>query len=365
MVARVNDKVRVAMSGGVDSSVAALILKEQGWNCTGVTMKLFDNEDIGLERESACCSLSDSVDARSVSNRLRMDHFTFNMSREFEERVVDKFVAEYIAGRTPNPCIDCNRFVKFENFFAKAIAAGHDYIATGHYARVSREASGEYVLRKARDASKDQSYVLYSMTQEQLSRVRLPLGDLLKSEVREMAAAHEFRNANKPESQDICFVPYGSYADFIERRTGRVFGPGDFLDEEGSVIGRHRGYIRYTIGQRRGLGMGFSERKFVCSKNHAENTVTLGDERSLYSKVLYADRINLITTERLDGRARVTARTRYRQEERPAVAEMTGDGIMRVEFDIPQRAIAAGQAVVLYSGDVVLGGGTIVETRTK
>jgi tRNA-specific 2-thiouridylase len=287
------------------------------------------------------------------------------MSREFEESVVDKFVSEYIAGRTPNPCIDCNRFIKFEKLFARAVAAGYDYIATGHYARISRAASGRYVLRKARDASKDQSYVLYSMTQEQLSRTRLPLGDLLKSEVREIAAARGFRNADKRESQDICFVPDGNYADFIERRTGCVFGPGDFLDGGGRVIGRHRGCIRYTIGQRRGLGMGFSGRKFVSSKNHTENTVTLGDEDSLYFKVLYADRVNLIASERLDGRVRVAARTRYRQEEQPAIAEMAGDDIMRVEFDVPQRAIAPGQAVVLYVGDVVFGGGTITETGTK
>ncbi|MDR1509704.1 MAG: tRNA 2-thiouridine(34) synthase MnmA [Synergistaceae bacterium] len=360
-----NNRVMVAMSGGVDSSVAALMLKRQGWDCTGVTMKLFGNEDVGLTREDACCSLSDAADARSVSSMLNMDHFVFNMSREFEESVVDRFVSEYIAGRTPNPCIDCNRFVKFEKLFAKAVATGHDYIATGHYARISREISGRYILRKARDASKDQSYVLYSMTQEQLSRALLPLGDLLKSEVREIAAAHGFRNANKRESQDICFVPDGNYADFIERRTGRVFGPGYFLDENGRAIGRHRGCIRYTIGQRRGLGMGFSKRKFVCSKNHAENTVTLGNEDSLYSKVLYADDINLVAAERFDGRARVAARTRYRQEEQPAIAEMTGDDIMRVEFDVPQRAAASGQAVVLYVGDVVFGGGTIVETRAK
>jgi tRNA-specific 2-thiouridylase len=328
-------------------------------------MKLFGNEDIGLERDGACCSLSDSADARSVADRLCIDHFTFNMSREFEEDVVNKFISEYIAGRTPNPCIDCNRFVKFEKLLAKAAASGYGRIATGHYARVSMDASGRYILRKARDASKDQSYVLYSMTQEQLSRVLMPLGDMLKSEVREIAAAHGFRNANKRESQDICFVPYGNYADFIERRAGRVFGPGDFLGEDGRVVGRHRGYIRYTIGQRRGLGMGFSRRKFVCAKNSADNTVTLGDVDSLYSRVLYADNINLIAAGRLDGRTRVTVRTRYRQDEQPAIAEMAGNDIIRVEFDVPQRAVAAGQAAVLYVGDAVLGGGTIAETRTE
>jgi tRNA-specific 2-thiouridylase len=294
-----------------------------------------------------------------------MPHFVFNMSREFEEFVIDKFIGEYTAGRTPNPCIDCNRYVKFEKLFEKAMATGHDYIATGHYARIDSDASGRFLLRKALDESKDQSYVLYSMTQGQLAHAFLPLGALRKSEVREIASSQGFRNASKGESQDICFVPDGSYADFIERRTGRAIGDGAFLDERGHVIGRHKGYIRYTIGQRRGFGMGFSRRKFVVAKNCAENTVTLGDEDALYSKALYADQINLVAVHSLSGTARVTARTRYRQLEAGAVVELLGDDIMRVEFDEPQRSIAAGQAVVLYDGDVVFGGGTITETRIK
>ena len=353
------------MSGGVDSSVAAYLLKEKGYECTGVTMKLFGNDDIGLDREDTCCSARDAEDARSVANSLGMAHFVFSMSREFEESVINKFVGEYMTGRTANPCIDCNRFLKFERLMEKALAAGQDFIATGHYARAERGPSGRYLLRKAEDESKDQSYVLYSMTQEQLSRTLLPLGGLRKSEVRDIAASQGFRNASKGESQDICFVPDGSYADFIERRIGRGFGGGDFLDESGAVVGRHRGFIRYTIGQRRGLGMGFSRRKFVVAKDSARNTVTLGDEGALYSKVLYADGINLIAAGSFSGSVRVAARTRYRQAEAPAVAEMAGDDIMRVEFDTPQRSVAAGQAVVLYDGDVVFGGGTIRETRNE
>jgi tRNA-specific 2-thiouridylase len=360
-----NNRVMVAMSGGVDSSVAAFLLRDKGYECAGVTMKLFDNGDIGMDGEDTCCSVRDAEDARNVANRLGMPHFVFNMSREFEEFVIDKFVVEYIAGRTPNPCIDCNRFVKFEKLFAKALATGHDYMATGHYARIGREASGGFLLLKALDETKDQSYVLYSMTQAQLARTLLPLGGLRKSEVREIASKQGFGNASKGESQDICFVPTGSYADFIESRTGRTFEGGKFLDGSGSVIGAHKGYIRYTIGQRRGLGMGFSRRKFVVAKNRAENTVTLGDEDALYSKVLYADQINLIAVRSLGGAARVTARVRYRQREVGAVVEMVGDDMMRVEFDEPQRSIAEGQAVVLYDGDVVFGGGTIRETRAR
>ncbi|MDR1966675.1 MAG: tRNA 2-thiouridine(34) synthase MnmA [Synergistaceae bacterium] len=358
-------KVMIAMSGGVDSSVAACLLSEQGFDCTGVTMKLFDNEGVGLDREDTCCSALDAEDARSVAHKLGIPHFVFNLSRDFAEHVIKRFVDGYMAGRTPNPCIDCNRFVKFEKLFARARASGHDYIATGHYARVERDESGRFRLLKSIDESKDQSYVLYSMTQDQLAHTLFPLGGMTKAEVRAIARARGFRNAAKGESQDICFVPDGDYANFIERLLPHSPGGGDFIDESGRVIGRHGGHIRYTIGQRRGLGVGFSRRMFVVGKNPADNTVTLAGEEALYSKVLYADEINLITVDALDGRARVTVRTRYRQTEQPAVAEAAGDGIMRVEFDVPQRSFAPGQAVVLYDGDAVFGGGTIRETRAK
>jgi tRNA-specific 2-thiouridylase len=354
----------IAMSGGVDSSVAACLLKESGHACTGVTMKLFANEDIGAASDDVCCSLSSSLDARSVAAKIGIPHFVFNFSRDFDEHVIGKFVHEYENGRTPNPCIDCNRFLKFEKLFQAAGRAGCDYIATGHYARIERDGrGGRYLLKKALDRTKDQSYVLYMLTQEQLSRTLFPLGGLRKSEVREIAETHGFINAQKPESQDICFVPEGRYADFIERRTGRKSEPGDFIDESGKVLGRHRGLIRYTIGQRRGLRISSPGRFFVRSKNVADNTVTLCEEASLYAKTVFAEDFNLISREAPSGPVRAMAMTRYRQRERPATVEWTGPDKVKVTFDEPQPAAAPGQAIVLYElsdEDTVLGGGTIV-----
>jgi tRNA-specific 2-thiouridylase len=355
----------VAMSGGVDSSVAAFLLGEQGWDCAGVTMKLFENEDVGMDREDSCCSIYDVEDARSAAHCIGIPHYVFNMTREFEKYVVEKFVNEYSAGRTPNPCIDCNRYVKFDRLLEKARAAGYGRIATGHYARIDLSRSGRFLLRKGVDESKDQSYVLYSMTQEQLKRTLFPLGGLFKREVREIARQEGLRTASKPESQDICFIRSGDYADFIERRTGSAHRSGDFIDRNGAVIGSHKGAIHYTIGQRRGLGMGFGERKFVVAKNMEENSVTLGDEDDLLVKYLYADDINLIASDRVDGKIRMSVRTRYRQNERMAMISMAGSDIIKVEFEDPQKGVAAGQAVVFYDGDVVFGGGTVRETRTE
>ena len=360
-----NRKVMVAMSGGVDSSVAAFLLREQGWNCAGVTMKLFDNDDVGMDRGDSCCSIHDVEDARSAAHGIGIPHYVFNMARDFEENVIEKFVGEYFAGRTPNPCIDCNRYVKFDRLLEKARAAGYDRMATGHYARVDRSRSGRFLLRKGVDESKDQSYVLYSMTQEQLELTLFPLGGLFKREVREIARHEGLRTASKPESQDICFVRGGDYADFIERRTGNAPQAGDFIDREGAVIGSHKGAIHYTIGQRRGLGMGFGERKFVVAKNMEENSVTLGGENDLLVKTIYADNINLIASDRVEGKMTMSVRTRYRQNERRAVISTAGNDIIKVEFEDPQKGVAAGQAVVFYDGDIVFGGGTVQETRTK
>ncbi|MDR3254462.1 MAG: tRNA 2-thiouridine(34) synthase MnmA [Synergistaceae bacterium] len=354
----------IAMSGGVDSSVAACLLKESGCACTGVTMKLFDNEDIGADRDDVCCSLRDASDARSVAGKLGFPHYVFNFSRDFDEFVIEKFIKEYERGRTPNPCIDCNRRLKFDRLFSRARQIGCDFIATGHYARIERdERSGRFLLKKALDGTKDQSYVLYMLTQEQISHTLFPLGGLKKSEVREIATQRGFVNAQKNESQDICFVPDSRYADFIERRRGRRGEPGDFIDESGRTIGRHKGLLRYTIGQRRGLGISSPDKLFVCGMSVSDNTVTLGGEDSLLSSVLFADGFNLLSREAIDRPLRVNAMTRYRQVERPATVEAIGQDKIRVTFDTPQRAVAPGQAVVLYEDDTVLGGGTIVAMR--
>jgi tRNA-specific 2-thiouridylase len=292
---------------------------------------------------------------------LGIPHYVFNFTRDFETRVIERFVTEYESGRTPNPCLDCNRWLKFDRLFLRARQIGCGFIATGHYAVTERDgASGRFLLKKALDRTKDQSYVLYMLTQEQLSCTLLPLGGLRKSEVREIAEARGFVNAKKHESQDICFVPDGRYADFIERRRGRPSEPGDFVDESGRKLGTHMGVIRYTVGQRRGLGLASTGRLFVRGVDADRNTVTLGGEESLFSKVLFADEFNLISRKTIDRPLRVGAMTRYRQAEQPATVEMTGPDKIRLTFDEPQRAVAPGQAVVLYEEDSVLGGGTIV-----
>ncbi len=348
------------MSGGVDSSVAAFLTKEEGFDCAGATMKLFSNEDIGVEGESRCCSLDDVEDARSVANRLGIPFFVFNFSDNFRREVIERFIAAYKSGATPNPCIDCNRFLKFDKFFSRAKELDIGHIVTGHYAAVYYDAaSRRWGLKKGTDESKDQSYVLYSLTQEQLAHTLLPLGGMSKTEVREIARDNGFINAKKRESQDICFVPDGDYAAFIERYTGEPNRPGNFVDGEGRVLGRHRGFVRYTIGQRRGLGLSLREPLYVCAKRAADNTVILGRGEELFSKSLTASGINLIACERISSPLRLRAKVRYKQREQWATVEQTAEDRLRVDFDEPQRAVTPGQAVVFYDGSCVVGGGTI------
>lgn len=352
------NKAIIAMSGGVDSSVAAFLMKEKGFECIGATMKLYNNGDINLSREKTCCSLDDIEDARSVANRLCIPYYVFNFKSEFKEKVIDKFISTYENGGTPNPCIDCNRYLKFEKLFQRMNELSYDYVVTGHYAKVVEE-NGWYYLKKAVDNTKDQSYVLYSLTQNQLSHILFPLGTYTKAEIREIAEAQSFLNAGKKDSQDICFVPDGDYAGFIEKYTGKVYPPGNFVDSQGNVLGKHQGIIRYTNGQRKGLGVAFGQPMYVADKNIESNTVTLCTNDELFSKVLSAVDFNWIIPNPAKE-IRCKARVRYNMKEQDATAYTLDNGTVKVIFDEPQRAITKGQAVVLYDGDTVLGGGTIL-----
>lgn len=353
-------KALIAMSGGVDSSVAAFLTKSEGYDCVGCTMKLYHNEDIGVSKAHTCCSLDDIEDARAVAYRLGMPYYVFNFSDSFREKVMEKFVRSYEAGLTPNPCIDCNRYMKFDKLYERAKILGCDYVVTGHYARIVEE-NGRFVLKKALDLSKDQSYVLYSMTQEQLAHTLFPLGSLPKTEVRQIAEEQGFSNARKPDSQDICFVPDGDYKGFMERYTEKSYPVGDFLDENGKVVGHHNGAVGFTVGQRKGLGLAMGTPVYVTGKSMENNTVSVGGERLLYKKRLIASDMNWIAFDTPCATFRAKAKTRYRQAEQPATVTVAKDGKIEIEFDEPQRAITPGQAVVLYEGDTVIGGGTITE----
>ena len=351
-----NNKALVGMSGGVDSSVAAFLMLRQGYDCTGVTMRLYDNPT----EESTCCSLDDVEDARAVAARLGIRHYTFNFKDDFDRQVVQKFVSSYERGLTPNPCIDCNRYLKFDRLLRRAQELGCQWVVSGHYARI-RQTGGRYLLYKAADRTKDQTYFLACLNQEQLSHIRFPLGDLTKTQVRQIAEENGFVNARKRDSQDICFVPDGDYGAFLQRYTGKTFPEGDFLNLQGQVVGRHRGAACYTKGQRKGLGLAMGEPVYVCAKDMAANTVTVGPNAALFSPSLRANDWNWYPFEELTQPMRVTAKTRHSQFEQAATVFPEENGFARVEFDEPQRAVTPGQAVVLYDGDMVVGGGTITE----
>ncbi|GHV04100.1 tRNA-specific 2-thiouridylase MnmA [Spirochaetia bacterium] len=352
------------MSGGVDSSVAAALMLDSGYDCIGVTLKLYTGDDIAINTTGAvpvhrgCCSLEDVNDARNVAFALDMPHYVLNFTESFRDEVIRRFIDIYEKGGTPNPCIDCNRYIKFERLLYRAQQLDFDLLVTGHYARIEKD-GGRWLLKKAVDAKKDQSYVLYCLTQEQLARTRFPLGDMTKGQVREIAKEKGFINAHKQDSQDICFVPDGDYGRFMEKWTGKQYPAGNIIDCAGKLLGTHRGIVRYTIGQRRGLGIAMNEPVYVAAKSVADNTITLGPDSSLYSKIFTADTLNLIACDNIEKPLRVKVRTRYQQQEQWATAEQVEDDKLRVEFDEPQRAITPGQAAVLYDGDVVVGGGTI------
>ncbi len=348
----------IAMSGGVDSSLAAKLMQDDGYECIGCTMRLFHNEDAGLERSRTCCSLEDVEDARSVAYELGMRFYVFNFTDDFRNTVIRRFVESYQNGITPNPCIDCNRYMKFGKLFDRAKILDCNCVVTGHYARIE-EQDGRYVLKKAIDATKDQSYVLYAMTQDQLAHTRFPLGDLCKTHVRALAEQNGFVNADKPDSQDICFVPNGDYAHIIELQTGCKAAAGNFVDRCGNVLGTHRGVIHYTIGQRKGLGIAAGEPLYVCRICPQSNTVVLGRNEDLFSTEADAMDFNWISGESLKQAIRCKVKIRYRQAEQWATVTPCGEHDVHISFDDPQRAVTPGQAAVLYDGDIVLGGGTI------
>ncbi len=338
----------IAMSGGVDSSVAAYLTLQQGYSCIGATMRLINGTGSG-----------DAEDARNVAQRLGLPFHIFDFSHCFRQEVIDRFAVAYEQGLTPNPCIECNRRLKFGALLQEAMRLNCDCIVTGHYARIRHE--GRYLLYKAKDTSKDQTYFLYTLTQDQLSHSRFPLGELTKEEVRQLAEAQGFLNAHKRDSQDICFIPDGDYVQFLRRHTGKDYPCGDFLDRNGQVVGRHEGAVAYTLGQRKGLGLAMGEPVYVCAKDMTANTVTVGPNEVLFRSGLLAGDWNWISIPALTEPLRVKAKARSRMIEQPATVYPADKGLARVEFDQPQRAITPGQAVVLYDGDLVIGGGTITE----
>ena len=349
----------VAMSGGVDSSVAAALLLEEGYACIGVTMQLWP-EDLPREHESGCCSISAVEDARRVANKLGIPYYVLNFADIFVEEVIDRFADEYLRGRTPNPCIVCNEKVKFGAFLEKALELECDYVATGHYAIVERdEASGRYLLKRGRDRQKDQSYTLYGLTQEQLSRTLFPLGPYLKEETRRIARELGLITAAKPDSQEICFVPEGDYRAFMERYRPESKRPGPIVDLQGNVLGQHQGIAFYTVGQRKGLGIPHPTPLYVVAIDEVNNALVVGPREAVEGWSLLADPVNFIAVPQLDGARRGTCKIRYRVQDAPATIEPAPEGGVITRFDEPQAAITPGQSVVWYDGDVVVGGGII------
>ena len=344
-------KALIAMSGGVDSSVAAYLMQEKGFTCGGAIMQLWKEVSSGA-----------IADAQAVADRLGMDFHILDASEAFRQQVVEYFIRSYEEGLTPNPCIQCNKHLKFSFFLDRALELGYDTIATGHYATVRRDPGiGRFLLCKAADSAKDQSYFLACLSQHQLSHVCFPLGELTKEEARTIAEAQGFVNARKKDSQDICFVPDGDYVAFMKQYTGKSYPGGDYLDLDGKVVGKHCGAVCYTLGQRKGLGIALGAPVYVCSKDMEANTVTVGPESALFATTLLAERWNWFPFETLTEPIRVMAKARYRHQPQPATVYPMENGNAKVVFDAPQRAMTPGQTVALYDGDMVVGGGIITE----
>lgn len=355
-------KVVVGMSGGVDSSVAAYLLKEQGYDVVGVTMQIWQDEEQAVQEENGgCCGLSAVDDARRVAQALDIPYYVMNFKKEFKENVMDYFVAEYLQGRTPNPCIACNRYVKWESLLKRSMDIGADFIATGHYARVSQLDNGRYAIKNSVTAAKDQTYALYNLTQFQLEHTLMPVGDYPKDRIRQIAEEQNLPVAHKPDSQEICFVPDNDYAGFIERETGgKVPGPGNFVTKDGEILGKHLGITHYTIGQRKGLGIALGHPIFVSEIRPETNEVVIGENEDVWGNILECNHVNYMGMEGLDSPRRVLAKIRYSHKGEWCNLEKIDDDTIRCTFEKPVRAITPGQAVVFYENEFVLGGGTII-----
>lgn len=353
--------VVVGLSGGVDSSVAAYLLKEQGYDVIGVTMQIWQEEDsCTVEENGGCCGLSAVEDARRVAQKLDIPYYVMNFRKEFQEQVIDYFTREYLEGRTPNPCIACNRYVKWESLLKRSLEIGADYIATGHYARVEQLPNGRYAIRNSVTAKKDQTYALYNLTQEQLARTLMPVGAYTKEEIRKIAEEAGLPVAHKKDSQEICFVPDNDYAGFIKNSTGKTIPKGNFVLADGKVIGEHQGIIHYTIGQRKGLNLSMGHPVFVTKIRPDTNEVVIGENEDLFINTLLCDRVNFMAIEGLEEEVRLKAKIRYNHPGAECVISPAEEGKVRVTFDQPQRAITPGQAVVFYQGEYVAGGGIIL-----
>ncbi|MGN1205593.1 MAG: tRNA 2-thiouridine(34) synthase MnmA [Eubacterium sp.] len=354
-------KVVVGMSGGVDSSVAAYLLQQQGYEVIGVTMQIWQEEDeCTLEENGGCCGLSAVEDARRVAERLGIRYYVMNFRKEFQKNVIDYFVDEYLHGRTPNPCIACNRYVKWESLLQRSLEIGADYIATGHYARIDRLPNGRYALKKSVTAAKDQTYALYNLTQEQLAHTLMPVGEYEKDNVRQMAEDAGLPVAHKPDSQEICFVSDNDYASFIEQETGVDIPTGNFVDVHGNVLGTHKGITHYTIGQRKGLGLALGHPVFVCEIRPETNEVVIGENEDIFTTTIRANHLNFMSVADIEGEVRAMAKIRYNHRGDMCTLRKIGEDIVEVVFDHPQRAATPGQALVFYEGDYVMGGGTIL-----